>query len=486
MPLETPPRKRSAKVSLLVALAMAAVLMVGALSWAVETIEVPPRVLAQYIERRASGHNPSIVALGRRMADFLWWLERVDPDQELVAAAMPGGFGVPEAAAMVTNTAHGVNVVNVTTVEEAIVAFERAKPGDTITFAPGRYPFTGTALATRAAGTKEAAITVRSAEPGAATLEFDMSEGFRVSEPYWTFENLRIRGTCNRHSDCEHAFHIVGRASHFVARHNEVSDFNAHFKINGDGKSFPDDGLIEGNVLSNTGIRDTDNPVTPIDLVAASRWTIRGNSISDFAKSGSDRVSYGAFAKGGGGGNVFERNLVVCERRVKGAPGQRIGISLGGGGSEKAYCRDTRCITEQDGSTIRSNLVMSCSDDGIYINRSAISRVEHNTLIDTAGISVRFAESSAELEGNLVDGSIKRRDGAALHTTDNIQTSPSRLYVGSHPVRGLFRSLATLQWDAAPPRRTAGTTPAPDLCGLPRPAEPAYGAFEDFSKCLPR
>jgi parallel beta-helix repeat protein len=318
------------------------------------------------------------------------------------------------------------------------------------------------------------------------TLEFDMTEGFRVSEPYWSFENLRIRGVCNRHSDCEHAFHVVGRAHHFVARHNDVSDFNAHLKINGDNKSFPDDGLIEANTLSNSSIRDTDNPVTPIDLVAANRWTIRSNSISDFAKSGSDRVSYGAFAKGGGEGNVFERNLVICEHLIKGAPGQRIGISLGGGGSEQEFCRDARCITEQDGSTIRSNLVMSCSDDGIYINRSAISHVEHNTLIDTGGISVRFAESSAELEGNLVDGIIRRRDGATLYTTDNIQTSPSRLYVRSHPVRNLFRTLRTLQWDTAPPRRIAGAKHFPDLCEPERPAAPTYGAFEDFSKCRPR
>jgi parallel beta-helix repeat protein len=318
------------------------------------------------------------------------------------------------------------------------------------------------------------------------TLEFDMSEGFVVSEPHWTFENLSIRGVCAQHSSCEHAFHVVSRATHFVSRNNAVTDFNAHFKINGSEGNFPDHGLIEGNTLSNSSVRDTESSVTPIDLVAASHWVVRGNWISDFAKAGSDRVSYGAFAKGGGADNRFEQNIVLCEHFLRGAPGQRVGISLGGGGSGKEYCRDTRCITEQDGGVIRSNLIMGCSDDGIYLNRAATSQVYHNTLIDTGGISVRFVESSAELEGNLVDGAIRSRDGGALHATDNIQTLMTRQYLGSHPVRGLYRdpSGLDLSWAATPPRRQrAGVVPS-DLCGSERPRPPTYGAFEDFSKCL--
>ena len=52
---------------------------------------------------------------------------------------------------------------------------------------------------------------------------------------------------------------------------------------------------------------------------------------------------------------------------------------------------------------IRSNLVASCSDAGIYLNSAARSRVVHNTLLDTAGIEARFAETSADVEGNLVE-----------------------------------------------------------------------------------
>ncbi len=65
------------------------------------------------------------------------------------------------------------------------------------------------------------------------------------------------------------------RGQHFIARNNVITDFNAHFKINGNEGRFPDDGLIEQNTLTATAVRETANPVMPIDLVAANGWTIR-------------------------------------------------------------------------------------------------------------------------------------------------------------------------------------------------------------------
>jgi hypothetical protein len=95
----------------------------------------------------------------------------------------------------------------------------------------------------------------------------------------------------------------------------------------------PDNGVIESNTLGNTSIRRTGNPVTLIDLVAASHWAIRGNVISDFINGQGNQISYGAFAKGGGSANRFERNVVLCENILKGTSGQRVGLSLGGGGT---------------------------------------------------------------------------------------------------------------------------------------------------------
>ena len=383
----------------------------------------------------------------------------------------------------------GLNSITVfvSSPDEIITAIAHARPGDVITLMPGTYYFEKrTYIAVNQGGLESAPVTLRAERPGTVFLEFNMSEGFKVSAPYWTFENLHIRGVCQQQTNCEHAFHVVGEAAHFVARNNTIVDFNAHFKINGEGNIFPDYGLIAGNTLTNSRVRQTANPVTSIDLVAASHWQIQRNLITDFIKAQGDKISYGAFAKGEGSDNSFEKNIVLCENMLQGTPGQRVGLSLGGGGTGETFCRNRRCITEQNGGVIQSNLIAFCSDDGIYINRSAANKILHNTLIDTGGISVRFVESSSVVQGNLVDGLIRARDGGVLHLTDNHSANTTSLYLGLHPIRDLYVNAAAmdLAWKESPPNRVvAGAVPL-DLCGAPRSTHPAYGAFEDFSACL--
>lgn len=459
-------------------LLLAAVLAVVAVASAIALVDrarIAPRRIGPYLERRAAGHRAALQDLARLVADRLVAADRGAP-------AIHGPLPVPR----VTFAPEGVplRTVTVASAEALRRAIADAEPGDAITLVPGTYRFDGPSLRATRAGTPAAPIVVRAGVPGSVLLEFDLLEGFHVLAPYWTFEDLVIRGVCADHSACEHAFHVVGGASHFVARRNVVVDFNAHFKINGAAGEYPDFGRIEGNVLTNERIRDTGNPVTPIDLVAASHWRIVGNRITDFVKAGSNQVSYGAFAKGGGRDNVFARNVVVCEDKLRHAPGQRVGLSLGGGGSGPGACRGGRCITEQDASAIRTNLIASCSDDGIYVNRGAMSAIVDNTLLDTAGITVRFPESSADVVGNLVDGVIRAAAGAALHEGDNVETPAAWLALGRHPVRGLFADAAALalEWRAPPPRR-ATAAGAVDLCGRPRGDRPAYGAFEDIGAC---
>lgn len=463
----------------LILLACLLALGAGALLYALQQRGIAPRMLGPYLERRSSGHNPLIEHAGRWMSAALTGQDREEAAPQPLPAMTVGAQAAPRAAA-------GADVVLVASSDEARAAIARAHPGDVITFLPGSYRFGGGSIRVTEAGSAAAPIIVRAAVAGTVMLEFALEEGFSVSAPYWRFENLMIRGACKAHSDCEHAFHVSGGAHHFTAINNTITDFNAHFKINGLGGRFPDDGRIELNTLSNSSARRTANPVTPIDLVGASGWTIGANLISDFVKADGNQVSFGAFAKGGGGRNRFVGNIVICERLLVGRPGQRVGISLGGGSTEAAYCRDRKCITEQEGSTIESNLVSACSDDGIYLNSAANSRIAHNTLVDTAGIDVRFATSSAQVVGNLVDGAIRSRDGGLLRLDDNLDTDTAWLYLGRHPQRSLFRvpSQLDLRWAEAAPRRVAGAASAPDLCGAVRPPAPAYGAFEDFAACM--
>jgi len=453
-----------------------------------ERMQIAPRSLGPYLERRTQGHHARIESLGRWANRKLVALDRGDQLPFVLPPLVPGAQAQPPAPlnAALSRAAAEKQVVFVDSAAAARNAIQAARAGDVITFLPGRYFFNGRSIYASQPGSPGGPITVRAQQPGTVTLLFDLDEGFKVSAPYWIFENLTIKGVCPQHSNCEHAFHVVAQAAGFVARNNVITDFNAHFKINGEGQHYPDHGVIEANTLSNTSVRQTANPVTPIDLVGASDWIIHGNLISDFIKGDGNLVSYGAFAKGAGSGNRFERNIVLCEHALRGAPGQRVGLSLGGGGTGSSYCRDRRCLTEHDGGSIESNLIASCSDDGIYLNRASASRVTHNTLLDTAGITVRFAVSSADIEGNLVDGVIRSRDDGVVRSADNVTSAMAASFLGWHSVRGLYRQAATLDlaWRAAPPRRDGGATPAVDLCGRGRPVPAVYGAFEDFSACL--
>lgn len=463
-----------------VVLALATALAVAAIWVTVETINAPPRRLGPYLERRAAGHNPLIVGFGNAAGTVLMNLDR-----GIDFPPLPKDFRIgarPTAALPAARTSRPILVASV---DEAARAIANAAPGDAITFLPGTYRLQRRTIKANRPGAEAMPITVRAERSNTVYLEIDTTEGIVVSAPYWTFENLNITGVCKDHSACEHAFHVVGDGRHFTARNNVITDFNAHFKINALNRNFPDHGTIEGNTLSNSSVRHTANPVTPVDLVAASHWTVRRNLIADFAKAQGDGISYGAFVKGAGEQNRMEQNVVLCEMRVRNTSGQRVGLSLGGGGTGKDFCRDGKCITEQQKSVIQSNLIANCSDDGIYINKSAESRVLHNTLIDTGGISVRFPQSSADVEGNLIDGAIRVRDDAVMRAVDNYDTGMLSLYFGRHPVRSLFslEPSSPFAWTDKAPRRQSEQPDLPDLCGLKRPLQAAYGAFEDFTAC---
>jgi parallel beta-helix repeat protein len=270
-----------------------------------------------------------------------------------------------------------------------------------------------------------------------------------------------------------------------VIRNNRFEDFNAQIKVNGENGEFPDRGVIEGNTLLDTAPRATANPVTPIDLVAANDWRIRGNVIADFVRAGGAGTTYGAFVKGAGEDNVMERNLVICEWHLH-APGEHVGLSIGGGGTDEAFRRD-RGLTdlEQQGGVIRDNLIIGCSDAGIYLNRAARSVIDHNTLLDTAGVQARTVETSGRVTANIVDGVIRARGGAALEGWDNDAAPLLGLYVGLHPQRAYFRDPASLDlaWRTEP-GPVSGASKQVDLCRVARTPLAPPGAFADYAACL--
>lgn len=477
---------RSGIASLLIATS-AALVVLAILGAFVEYRGIAPRLFALYLEHRVGGHDPFIEQVGRRLSRVLLSLDRAGG---IHGARNPTWIGARTGGERPASVAAAdARRVIVASEAEALRALARAQPGDVIEFAPGVYRFQGRRIGIDRPGESLRPIVVRSPALGTVTLEFDLLEGFHVTAPHWVFENLVIRGVCVQDDHCEHAFHIVGAARGVIVRNNVISDFNAQIKINGAAGRFPDGGRLEHNTLFNHAARLTANPVTPVDLVAASDWTIERNFIADFVKRGGDGTSYGAFAKGGGTGNRFVANAVVCEHRLQGVAGRRVGLSFGGGGSAPQGCRDGRCAVEQVAGLMQSNLVASCSDVGIYVNRSAQTKLIHNTVLDTAGVEVRFAGSSVTAQRNLVDGGMIARDGALLEGADNRSSLVSLSFLGLHPVRSLFVDAADLdlRWRGAPPQVNApAVAPIADLCGGWRDPPMAYGAFDDFASCLRR
>ncbi len=311
--------------------------------------------------------------------------------------------------------------VTVITEVELRAAIDGASAGDIIVLATGTYEVDGNLNCT-AQGTASTPIVVRAQSLGSVVINFDAVEGFKVSGANWVFENLEIHGVCANDSSCEHAFHIVGNAEGTTVRNNRVEGFNAHIKGNGsgDGVSYPDDVVIEYNEFFSDAPRQTSNPVTPIDVVGGRRWIIRHNYIHDFQKAQGNGISYAAFLKGNSRDGVFSHNLVVCEALHQG--GTRLGLSFGGGGTgPDSVCEEGTCTPEHQNGLMYNNIIANCPTDvGIYINEGANVRVFNNTLVNTTGIDLRFAATTAEVRNNLLDGQIRERDGATATSSNNV------------------------------------------------------------------
>ena len=185
---------------------------------------------------------------------------------------------------------------NVATAAELQAAISSAVANDEMVLADGRYDFTASPSC-NASGTAALPITVRAANRLKARIRFNTVEGFKVNGPYWRFDRLDVVGICPVDSDCEHAFHVSGRATGFQLLRSRIADFNAQLKVNASpaadgGYDIPNQGLIEGNELFDSHTRNTGNPTTKLNIDTGDDWVIRGNFIHDFHKGLPDNVSY--------------------------------------------------------------------------------------------------------------------------------------------------------------------------------------------------
>lgn len=391
---------------------------------------------------------------------------------------------LPTALAVVATTvaarAADVPVKNAT---ELLAAIAAAKPGDTIVLSDGTYALTGASCS--ANGTASQPITVKAATALGAKIRFDALEGFKVRGAHWHFEGLDIQGVCAVDSNCEHAFHVGGGGVGFVLRGSRVVDFNAQLKVNSDKDAggawvTPHGGLVEGNEIYDTRARATSNPTTKLNIDTGDGWVVRANFLHDFQKGGGDNVSYGAFMKSGGKNGVFERNLVWCEKALKG--GTRIGLSFGGGGTAPQFCAPAfdaskPCDPEHTGGVMRNNVILACSDVGIYLNKSKDTKLLHNTLIATSGIDFRFASTTGEARANVLAGRIRGRDGGTFSGVDNLENLTAGDFAGFYvaPLAADLRKKGDL---AKLLDKATATSVTDDYCARARSGAHDLGALE--------
>ncbi|PKO88933.1 MAG: hypothetical protein CVU18_05770 [Betaproteobacteria bacterium HGW-Betaproteobacteria-12] len=424
-----------------------------------------PGELIRYAERRLIGH-PKLETL------FLPLLHLV---QRQIERPVPGNLvylGKGQSAALLQLPI--IPNLRVASVDELSAAFKAARPGQIIEIMPGQYRLKQR-LQTQLAGSTHSPITLRAAEPGKVVIETGGEVAIKILHAHWIFENLVIRGNCSRDDDCEHAFQVAGGAQHTVIRNNRLEEFNAHVKINGENGAWPDHGQLTGNTISNSRPRQTIRSVTPVDLVGAAYWLVADNVIGNFVKADGNRVAYGIFMKGGSHHGRIERNLVICTTDGISQPGVRVGISLGGGGTGKAYCRSRECTYEHQHGVIANNVVAHCNDFGVDINRGAESLIAHNTLINTSGIDVREPASSARIHGNLLEGRIRARNTQRLESSDNeIGSLAEVLEKPDH---------LSLNWRHHRDPVPNALEIASDFCGRPRGAVTFAGASDSQGAC---
>ncbi|NOQ63646.1 MAG: hypothetical protein GQ582_03960 [Methyloprofundus sp.] len=317
-------------------------------------------------------------------------------------------------------------LIKVSTSQQLLEAIKQATPGDGIELQAGIYEFSKDIFINQnVSATTLRPIVVYAKKLGDVLIAFDTREGFRLAAANWTFQNLIIRGFCEVSTACGHAFHITGNADGTILRNNMLYDFNTAVKANGtqqkNGSMFyPDNVLIEKNTFTNTSARATNSSVTPIEVTGGNNWRIKANFISDFIKIGGNKTAYAAVLKGYGKKGIFEENLIMCNKSLYQKGSVQVGLSLGGsGGSRAKFCFDKQCQYEHEQGLIKNNIIMNCNDVGIYINKAKDTLISNNTLYNTAGIDVRFAESNAVVQNNLLDNRVLARNDAQLTKKNN-------------------------------------------------------------------
>jgi parallel beta-helix repeat protein len=228
--------------------------------------------------------------------------------------------------------------------------------------------------------------------------------------PAWTFRDITVKDSYYHGFKFDHTSTDCALVRVIMRDHGESGVKGTSDPTAG---SYPDRLLIDSCDIGFTQpTGGTRSVVEGVDGVGVNDWVIRNSRFVNVQKNGAP--AYAIFTKGNSSNTVIENNRFEnCF----------IGASFGGGGTGAQFFRDNDQTYEHRNGIIRNNVIMRCTDAGIYINKGVNCRIYNNTLFECVlTIQLRFSQSSGDVRNNLVlrapsnsgEPVIRLRDGAVL------------------------------------------------------------------------
>ncbi len=324
----------------------------------------------------------------------------------------------------------GAHIVTVATYPELYAACTQAVPHDTIVMKNGTYTINDGKSRIYISNRPGPVVVMGETQDPSKVIVEGLGQDDPTVEmifdldncPSWEFDNFTTRNSYYHgfkfdHSSTDCTLLNVIMRDHGSAAIKGTSDPASH--------SYPDRlSVINCDIGYTTKKGGTRDVVEGLDAVGVSNWVIVGNRFINVQKTGGDGIAYGCFTKGN------SLNTQIIGNRFEDC---FIGASLGGGGTDPQFFRDSDQTYEHQHGLIVNNVIIRCNDAGIYINKGADTKVYNNTLYGCElSIQFRFEQTTGEIINNLVrpaddnmgEPVFRLRNGAtASKTTHNLSAT---------------------------------------------------------------
>ena len=356
--------------------------------------------------------------------------------------------------------------MNVSTETQLQTAVSAAPPGTTIVIASGTYNLTSTLYLDVDDLTLRGATNNRN---DVILVGKGMTNGNYGGVRFGVWTNAQRITIANLTIRDVYEHHIIlnpGAESPRIYNVRLVDAGSQFIKANPDNGGGIDNGRIEYSVFEHSTTAPDSN-TNAVDVLAGSGWVVSNNLFRNFRAPHGQLAGPTVVFRGGSRDALVESNTFVnCQRE----------IALG---LEEASPDDNT------GGIVRNNFIYRTAsmsgDSAISVGDSPNTQVLHNTVLvngtHSTPIEYRFPDTTGVvIRNNLLDGSIRARDGASGTVAANFTSAAASMFVNPSAGDLHLRSTATTVTD----RVTALSNALHDWDGESRPQGSAvdYGADE--------